>query len=102
MDRCTLSQPVCPRVTAGWVDQGVGPTVDQVAERFGWTLAVITKQPGQVGFAVQPRRWVVERTFGWLGACRRLSKHYEELAESAESWVYLAMIRLMLRRLAPE
>jgi putative transposase len=50
-------------------------------------------------FAVQPRRWVVERTFGWLGRNRRLSKDYEEYAETTESWIYAAMIRLMLARL---
>ena len=96
-----LCAPVCPRVTAGWVDQGFRAAVDAVRERFGWQVVVVGKAPGQVGFAVQPRRWVVERTFAWLGRCRRLAKHYEELAESAEAWCYLAMIHLMLRRLNP-
>ena len=50
-------------------------------------------------FHVLPRRWVVERTFAWLGKCRRLSKDYEALPETTENLVYLAMIRLMLRRL---
>ena len=52
------------------------------------------------GFEVLPRRWVVERTFGWLGRYRRLSKDYELLPEVSESMVYAAMVRLMLRRLA--
>lgn len=52
------------------------------------------------GFEVLPRRWVVERTFGWLGRYRRLSKDYELLPEVTESMVYAAMVRLMLRRLA--
>ncbi len=52
------------------------------------------------GFAVLPRRWVVERTFAWLARNRRLSKDYEYLSETEESFVYAAMIRLMLRRLA--
>jgi putative transposase len=47
------------------------------------------------------RRWVVERTFAWLGRNRRLSKDYEEYPETSEAWIYLASIRLMLRRLAP-
>jgi len=52
------------------------------------------------GFHVVPRGWVVERTFAWIGRQRRQSKDYERLAASAEAWIYLAMIRLMLRRLA--
>jgi putative transposase len=51
------------------------------------------------GFEVLPRRWVVERTFGWLGRYRRLSKDYELLPEVSESIVYAAMVRLMLKRL---
>ncbi|HEX5913078.1 MAG TPA: transposase, partial [Rubrobacter sp.] len=47
-----------------------------------------------------PRRWVVERTFSWLGQNRRLSKDYERLAESGEAFIYVAMSRLMVRRLA--
>ena len=52
------------------------------------------------GFRVLPRRWVVERTFSWLGQNRRMSKDYERLCASAEAFVYAAMIRLMARRLA--
>jgi putative transposase len=51
-------------------------------------------------FKILPRRWVVERTFGWLGRSRRLSKDYEHSVESSESFIYLAMLRIMLRRLA--
>jgi putative transposase len=51
-------------------------------------------------FEVLPRRWVVERTFGWLGRYRRLSKDYELLPEVSESLIYAAMVRLMLKRLA--
>ncbi len=54
----------------------------------------------QRGFTVLPRRWVVERTFSWLGQNRRMSKDYERLPESSEAFVYAAMIRLMARRLA--
>ena len=52
------------------------------------------------GYVALPRRWVVERTFSWLGQNRRMSKDYERLCESTEAFVYAAMIRLMVRRLA--
>jgi putative transposase len=100
-DICRVSAPVCPRVTAGWVDQGDTGGVEQVKQTHGWDLVVVRKPKEQVGFAVHPRRWVVERTFAWLSRCRRLSKHYEVYAETGEAFVYLAMIHLMLRRLAP-
>jgi putative transposase len=65
-----------------------------------FVLEIVHKLPGQQGFQVLPRRWVVERTFSWLGQNRRMSKDYERLCESAEAFVYAAMIRLMVRRLA--
>ncbi|MBI4544570.1 MAG: transposase, partial [Gemmatimonadetes bacterium] len=71
-----------------------------VAADQGCTLEVVRREPGTVGFAVQPRRWVVERTFAWLGKHRRLSKDYEEHCESSEAWLYLAMIHTFVRRLA--
>ncbi len=52
------------------------------------------------GFVLLPKRWVFERTFGWLMGCRRLNKDYELLPETAETLIYLAMIRIMVRRLA--
>ena len=67
---------------------------------LGLTLIVIRRLSGTEGFVVVPRRWVVERTLGWLGRWRRLSKDYEELPEVAETMVKLATIRLMLHRLA--
>ena len=57
------------------------------------------KRPGQPSFVRLPRRWVVERTFAWLGRARRLSKDYEQNPRSSEAWLYLAMIGLMRRRL---
>ena len=58
------------------------------------------RSDSQRGVRVLPKRWIVERTFGWLNGCRRLSKDYEELPETSETFIYLAMIRLMLQRLA--
>ena len=66
---------------------------------FGLTLIIVRRVAGATGFVVQPRRWVVERSLGWLGRWRRLSKDYEELPEVSEAMVTLAMIRLMLHRL---
>lgn len=63
------------------------------------SLTAIQPPEGQRGFAILPRRWVVERTFGWLYQSRRLSKDYERLPETSEALIYVAMTRLMLRRL---
>ena len=71
----------------------------------GWTRRLwrctieIVKRSDLHTFKVLPRRWVVERTFGWLGRYRRLNRDYERQAETGETMVYLAMIRLMLKRL---
>lgn len=59
----------------------------------------VTVRGEQRGFVVQPKRWIVERTFGWLNRFRRLSKDYEQRPRIVESFIYLAMIHLMLRRL---
>jgi putative transposase len=67
---------------------------------LGLTLIIVRRTAGTTGFVVIPRRWVVERTLGWLGRWRRLSKDYEELPEVSEAMVTLAMIRLMLHRLS--
>ena len=58
------------------------------------------QQGERKGFVLLPKRWVVERTFGWLTWCRRLNKDYELLPETAQTFVYLAMILVMVRRLA--
>ena len=62
------------------------------------TPIVVRRPAGATGFVVIPRRWVVERTLGWLGRWRRLSRDYEELPEVSEAMVTLAVIRLMLHR----
>jgi putative transposase len=67
---------------------------------FGLALIIVRRPAGSTGFMVQPHRWVVERSFGWLGRWRRLSKDYETLPEVSEAMVTLAAIRLMLHRLA--
>jgi Transposase and inactivated derivatives len=75
--------------------------VEWVYTVFGWVLEIIKRSQASQGFVVLPRRWVVERTFAWLGRYRRLSKDYEELTCSSEAMIYISMTQLMLRRLAP-
>jgi putative transposase len=90
-----------PRRTLIWADGGyAGKLVDWVQATFGWVLDIVKRPDDAVGFEVLPKRWVVERTFGWLCRYRRLSKDYEERVEVSETFVYVAMIHLMLRRLA--
>ena len=62
-------------------------------------LDIVKRRDDVKGFQVLPRRWVVERTFGWLGRYRRLSKYYEGLTKSSQAFVYAAMIHIMIRRL---
>ena len=101
-DVCHVAAPVCPRLAHLWADHAyAGGLVEWLHREYGWRLEIVSKPPEQVGFAVQPRRWVVERTFAWLATYRRLSKDYEELPESSEAWVYAASIHLMLKRLVP-
>ena len=68
---------------------------------WGIVIDVVRKSPGQRGFAVLPRRWVVERTFAWLMRWRRLVRDYERLPETHEAMVKWAMVAVMLNRLAP-
>ena len=67
----------------------------------GWVLSIVRRLAGQKGFVVQPKRWVAERTFAWLGRYRRLSKDYETYPENSRAMIHLAMINLMLHRLCP-
>ena len=91
-----------PRLRLLWGDAGyAGRLVTWVQARTGWELAIVRRPRGRQRFELLPRRWVVERTFGWLGRSRRLSKDYEAMPASVEAWIYLAMIQLMLRRLQP-
>jgi len=90
-----------PRLRLIWADGGYrGQLVTWVEQVYQWTLEIVKRNDAVEGFAVLPRRWVVERTFAWLGRYRRLSKDYEELPESSEAMITLAMINLMSRRLA--
>jgi putative transposase len=91
----------CKKLRKIWVDGAYsGRLVDWVAERFRFVLAVVLRPKESRRFVLLPRRWVVERTFGWLNLSRRLSKDYERLMPTSETWIHLAMIRLMAHRLA--
>ena len=91
----------CKKLRLIWVDGGYrGELMDWVSQRFRFRLRSVVRPKGSKGFVLLPRRWVVERTFAWLGHSRRLSKDYERKPSSSEVFVYIAMIRLMLRRLA--
>lgn len=65
-----------------------------------WVVEVVLRPQQHQEFVLLPKRWVVERTFGWLSWCRRLSRDHEGLPETSEMWIYIAMIRIMVRRLA--
>jgi putative transposase len=91
-----------PRLVKIWADTAYRGGLVEWARKFRkWTIEIVSRAPGQKGFVVLPKRWIVERTFGWLGRSRRLSKDYEGLCESSEAWIYISMIHLMLRRLDP-
>lgn len=84
-----------------WADGGyAGKLIDWVKEQCLWILEIVKRNDEVKGFKVLPRRWVVERTFAWVGRYRRLSKDYENLTTSSETVVYAAMVHLMVRRLA--
>jgi putative transposase len=93
-------QGEAPRMQVVFADQGYEATPTQLIWRvFGWLWKVVARDPGQKGFVVLKKRWIVERTFAWLGNCRRLSKDYEVLPPVSEAMVQLSAIRLMVRRL---
>jgi putative transposase len=95
------NEELVKRLELIWADGGYqGALVAWVEETFGWKLEIVKKKEGQTGFQILPKRWVVERTFGWLVRQRRLARDYERLPETSEAFIYIAMIRLMLRRLA--
>jgi transposase len=89
----------CPRLKKMWADTAYRGRFVEKAERLGIDVEIIQRADTQNGFEVQPRRWVVERTFGWLNHYRRLSKDYEYWLQSSDTTIYVSMIHLMVRRL---
>jgi putative transposase len=92
-----------PRLELIWAEAAYeGELVEWVKTLAGWVLEIVKRPKEQKGFVVLSRRWVVERTLGWLGRYRRLSKDYEERPESEEAIILIAMINLMVHRLEPD
>jgi putative transposase len=105
-----------PRLEKLWTDQGFAGLKDWASDERDWDLEVARRRSPELvfvkdddgqqrlvlvklrGFQVIPRRWVVERTFAWLSRNRRLSKDYEQLPESEEAFMQIAMIRILLNR----
>jgi putative transposase len=93
--------PDLPRLAVLWADGAYQALVDWVQPRFGWVLTTILRPLGVKGYVHLPKRWIVERTFGWFGRYRRLSKDYEHNPASSEAWIYIAMTHRMARQLLP-
>jgi putative transposase len=89
-----------PRLLVVWADSAYQATVAWVvAAAYRFVLTTILRPVGVKGFVVLPKRWIVERTFGWFGRYRRLSKDYETNPKSSEAWIYFAMIHRMSRHM---
>jgi len=77
-----------------------GPKLDATLNKIGrWRLEIVKRSDAAAGFVLLPRRWVVERTFAWLNRNRRLAKDFESTLESALAWLFLASVKLLMRRL---
>jgi putative transposase len=85
-----------PRII--WADQAYRSLVDWAWVQWVWFIQLVSRPRGR--FEVQPKRWIVERTFGWLNRSRRLAKSYERTPESDHAFVQIALIHLMIKRLA--
>jgi hypothetical protein len=86
-----------------WGDQHYGGTLSAETEAaYGIVVTVVSKPAGQAGFVPLPRRWIVERFFGWLTHCRRLVRDYERDPAYSEAWIHLASVHRMLKHLAPD
>jgi len=85
-----------------WADGAYENIAPYVRQQFGWRLEVVRRAPDAKGFVVLPRRWVVERSFGWLGRYRRLCRDFEHTTDSSEAMVYVASIRRALRLVTTE
>ena len=83
-----------------WADAMYRHVAPWIEEELGWMVEIVTRLAGTEGFQVLHWRWVIERTFAWLGKFRRLSKDYETQTDTSEAWIYAAMTHILVRRLA--
>lgn len=95
-------KPLVPRLKKIWADGAYGgePLTEWCQIEGGWELEVVERNQDAEGFEVIPKRWIVERTLSWLVRNRRLSKDYERRVQTSETFTEVAMIRLLLKRLA--
>jgi putative transposase len=101
LEKISLEEETVKRLELIWADGGYrGELIAWVEETLDVTLEIVEKPKDTNGFQVLPKRWIVERTFAWLVRQRRLARDYERLPQTSEAFIYVAMIRLMLRRLA--
>ena len=92
-----------PRLKLVWADGGyAGQLIDWVEQVCGWILEIVKRSEQAMGFELLKKRWIVERTLGWFGWYRRLSKDYEELTINSEAMILVCMIHRMLRHLRPD
>jgi putative transposase len=94
-------ETVIKRLKLIWADGSYrGELISWIEDLFGWKLEIVEKPKDQNGFQALPKRWIVERTFAWLVRQRRLARDYERSPRTSEAFIYAAMVRLMVRRLA--
>ena len=100
-DILPLAKAKVPTLALVWADGGYTGELEETSqEEIGCRVEIVRRTARQKGFKVPPRRWIVERSFGWLTRYRRLSKDFEYWADNSESMAKVAFIHLMVRRLA--
>jgi len=87
------------RVETVFADSAYRGLEDKISDELSWSLEIVEREDENGGFSVDPKRWIVERTFGWLGGWRRLSRDYERHTDSSEMMVRAALLRIALNRL---
>jgi len=90
-----------PRLQVLWADGAYASVAAWAKRTCRWVVQTVLRPVGVKGFVLLPKRWIVERTFAWLGRYRRLSKDYEANPQSSEGWIYIAMIHRMARVSVP-